>query len=83
MDFLWNLEHNAPFHHFAYFRLLAFTGLRRGEALALSKSDINHNEKSLTISRTLSEDENGNTIINNYTKSGIADEGAETGTLPR
>lgn len=78
MDFLWYLEHHAPFHHFVYFRILAFTGLRRGEALALRKSDINHNEKSITVSRTLSEDEDGNTIISEYTKSGNADEGAET-----
>lgn len=36
-----------------YFRLLAYSGMRKGEALALTWSDINFIDNSLTISKTL------------------------------
>ena len=68
------MEKHGEFNQFVYFRLLAFTGLRRSEALALKKSDININERSLSISRTLAEDEYKSTIVSNYTKTGNAED---------
>lgn len=72
--FLELMEKHGEFNQFVYFRLLAFTGLRRSEALALKKSDININERSLSISRTLAEDEYKSTIVSNYTKTGNAED---------
>lgn len=36
-----------------FFRVLAFTGLRRGEAYALTWNDINFKEKTLSVTKTL------------------------------
>lgn len=41
---------NPVFH--AFFRLLFWTGMRRGEALALFKSDV-HNDKTITITKSV------------------------------
>lgn len=48
---------------FIFFRLLAFTGVRKGEALALQWTDIDFNAKKLTIDKTVSVDLDGNTIV--------------------
>lgn len=45
------------------FRLLAFSGMRKGEALALEWRDINLEDKTVTINKTLSRGENNSLII--------------------
>jgi len=51
--FLKCLEKGSNFKSYVLFRLLAFTGMRRGEALALTWEDININEKELRINKAL------------------------------
>lgn len=46
-----------------FFRLLAFTGMRKSEALALQWQDINLFNQTLTIGKTLALDEDGKIII--------------------
>lgn len=41
------------------FRVLAFTGLRKGELLALVWSDVDLNKRTLTVSKTLAKASNG------------------------
>lgn len=48
---------------YAFFFVLAYTGLRRGEALALEWSDIDFNKKSLTVKRTASKGIKNRNII--------------------
>lgn len=47
----------------AFFRLLAFTGMRKSEALALQWNDINFRTGELTIGKTIAVDENGEIVI--------------------
>ncbi|EGO8312104.1 site-specific integrase [Enterococcus faecalis] len=47
----------------AFFRLLAFTGMRKSEALALQWQDIDFFNHKLTIGKTLAVDENGQIIV--------------------
>lgn len=46
-------QDNAPLHWKAYIRLLAETGLRRGEALGLKWEDINDKTGEILVKRTL------------------------------
>lgn len=48
---------------FAFFRVLAFTGLRKGEAMALQWQDISFKDKTITVNKTLAELQNGKPII--------------------
>lgn len=48
---------------YALFRVLAFTGMRKGEALALTWSDIDFEQKNITISKTLTRGEESKLII--------------------
>lgn len=48
---------------FTLFRLLAYTGLRRGEALALKWSDIDFNENVVSVKRTLTKGINNKVIV--------------------
>ena len=66
--FLQAFKEVEEYHKFVYFRLLAFTGLRRGEALALKVHDINLDKKSININKTITEDEFGRTIISESPK---------------
>lgn len=52
LDFLYN---ELPFKYYVMFRLLAFTGLRKGELLALDWSDIDFEAKTLRVRKTLAE----------------------------
>lgn len=58
-DFLMEIK-EYDVEWYTFFRLLAFTGIRRGEALALNWSDLKGNE--LSITKTLAHGE-GNKII--------------------
>lgn len=70
MQFLDFMKEHANFYQYAFFRLLAFSGLRRGEAFALQPKDINYINKSIEISKTLTVNEEGKTILSHYTKTG-------------
>lgn len=48
---------------FTFFRILAFIGLRKGEALALTWNDIDFENKLLIINKTLAELKSGQPII--------------------
>lgn len=48
---------------FTFFRVLAFCGLRKGEAMALLWSDIDFNENTISIYKTLAELQSGKPII--------------------
>lgn len=60
MDFVETLEN---YKYYAFFRLLAITGMRKSEALALYKSDLNIFNKTLTIGKTLAIDEFGAILL--------------------
>lgn len=68
ITFLDYYKNHGKFHEYVYFRLLAFSGLRRGEALALYTSDLNHKNKSINVSKTLTTDKKGKTVLSLYTK---------------
>lgn len=54
---------------YAFFRLLAFTGMRPGEALALTWGDFNQNKKTIHVNKTIATGVNGRRLIDN-TKTG-------------
>lgn len=51
------------YKYYAFFRLLAITGMRKSEALALNISDIDLKVKTLTIGKTIAIDEFDNVIL--------------------
>lgn len=51
-------EDGKPFWY-TFYRLLAYTGLRRGEALALTWKDIDFLKSTLTVSKTISRGQDG------------------------
>lgn len=63
VNFLELAKNNLSIKWYAFFRLLAFTGLRRGEALALHWADINIPSKTLSVNKGLTRDKNGKAII--------------------
>lgn len=67
-------QSNKLYYFFAlfdqtFYRLLAFSGLRGGEALALTWKDIDFEEKTLTVSKNLSQTKNGFAVSSPKTKS--------------
>ncbi|WP_412178714.1 tyrosine-type recombinase/integrase [Oenococcus kitaharae] len=56
---LYNKDH---YSRYLFFRLLAFTGMRKGEALALNWSDVDFSNKTLSISKTVVTVESGEVI---------------------
>nr|WP_243114847.1 site-specific integrase [Oenococcus oeni] len=50
------------YSRYLFFRLLAFTGMRKGEALALNWSDVDFSNKTLSISKTVVTVENGEVV---------------------
>ncbi|MHA5107442.1 site-specific integrase [Oenococcus oeni] len=56
---LYNKDH---YERYVFFRLLAFTGMRKGEALALNWDDINLVDKTLSISKTVITVDSGETV---------------------
>ncbi|ATF26400.1 tyrosine-type recombinase/integrase [Brochothrix thermosphacta] len=57
------LETENNYSQFTFFRLLAFSGIRKGEALALKWQDINFTTNTLNINKTLSRGINERRII--------------------
>ena len=57
------LKSNYPFKRFVFFSLLAYTGLRKGEALALTWRDIDFKHHTLTVNKTLAVGKNGSVLI--------------------
>ncbi len=57
------LEVDEGLKWLVFFRVLAFTGIRRGEALALSWCDIDYNNSTISVSKTLSLGLNNKPII--------------------
>lgn len=47
-----------------YFRLLAFTGMRKGESLALLWTDVNFETNQISITKTQSQGEHGRLLVN-------------------
>lgn len=48
---------------YAFFRLLAYSGMRKGEALALTWKDINFNKNTISINKTVTMVENNKLVI--------------------
>jgi integrase len=57
-------KQKKPVKLFTLFHLLAYTGLRKSEALALQWKDIDFTKKTLTVSKTVSRSEDYGLIIN-------------------
>ncbi|HGF8201238.1 site-specific integrase [Enterococcus faecium] len=55
--FLDNVQKNNSTKLYTFFRLLAFTGMRKSEGLALQWEDINFFNKTLKIGKTVAQDE--------------------------
>lgn len=58
-QFLSAAESGRNFRAYVFFRLLAFTGIRKGEALALKWTDIDFNIKTLNINKAVSRKDTG------------------------
>lgn len=69
--FMAALENNNNFRAFVYFRLLAFTGMRKGESLALKWSDIDFEKQTLYINKAVSRSATGLYIQTPKTPSSI------------
>lgn len=68
-EFLKEAEELLAYKHFTFFRLLAFSGIRKGEAFALAWDDIDFTNKTLSISKTVTKKADGkNTIGSPKTK---------------
>lgn len=61
-NFLYCLQSNGKEFWFVFFRLLAYSGLRKGEALALTWEDIDFEDGKITIDKTLAVDKGEDTI---------------------
>lgn len=61
-----NEERNHPYRNIVKLELI--TAMRIGEVLARSQNNIDKKNKKLCIDNTLTEDENGNTILGEHTK---------------
>ena len=63
IEFLDLIKKSNNLKAYTVFHLLAFSGLRQGELLALTWSDINFELKTLTVSKTLTRGENSRLIV--------------------
>ncbi|MBF0710582.1 MULTISPECIES: tyrosine-type recombinase/integrase [unclassified Gemella] len=63
IDFLNIVKENHNHKTYTIFRLLAFTGMRIGEALALEWSDIDFNNSSISINKTIARGTDNKLII--------------------
>ncbi|EUJ25785.1 putative phage integrase [Listeria floridensis FSL S10-1187] len=62
-EFLEAIEQDSAFNY-AFFYLLAFTGIRKGEALALTWEDVDFNSRRLTINKTITRGYKNRLIVN-------------------
>ncbi|MFW7418703.1 tyrosine-type recombinase/integrase [Vagococcus fluvialis] len=62
------IQHYYSEFDLALFRLMAFSGVRVGEALALNWSDIDYENKAVTISKNLSQTKQGYVVSTTKTK---------------
>lgn len=71
IQFLSCLEKESNYKAYALFRLLAFSGMRKGEALALTWNDLNFTTNELRINKALSRGKD-NQLYVKTTKTGVA-----------
>ncbi|MFY0517846.1 tyrosine-type recombinase/integrase [Lysinibacillus sp. UGB7] len=71
IQFLTCLEQESNYKAFALFRLLAFSGMRKGEALALTWSDLIFTTNELRINKALSRGKDNQLYVKS-TKTGVA-----------
>lgn len=62
-EFMEIVKANDNYKHYAYFRLLAFTGMRKSEVLATQWKDIDLFNKSISIGKTIAIDEHGEVVL--------------------
>jgi len=63
IKFLSCLDNKRYYKQYAFFRLLAFSGMRKGEALALNWNDINFKDNEIRINKALARGKNNNFYI--------------------
>lgn len=68
-DFLDFYKYTRPIKEYVLFRLLAYSGIRKGEALALNWSDIDFRHQTIKISKTVTKEDNMLYISTPKTKS--------------
>lgn len=61
--FLQNTKENNSVKLYTFFRLLAYTGMRKSEALALQWEDIDYFNKTITIGKTIAQDEFNQVVL--------------------
>lgn len=71
IEFLSCLEKESNYKAYVFFRLLAFSGIRKGEAFALTWNDLNFTTNELRINKALSQGKN-NRLYVGPTKTGEA-----------
>lgn len=62
-NFLQIVKEQESLKWYSYFRLLAFSGIRRGESLALTWNDLNFKNKTLSINKALAQGENNSLVV--------------------
>lgn len=62
-EFMEIVKANNNYKHYAYFRLLAFTGMRKSEVLATQWKDIDLFNKTISIGKTIAIDEHGEVVL--------------------
>lgn len=81
-EFLEVVEKNDRLKWYAMFRLLAFSGIRRGELLALTWNDIDFKGNTLSITKTLAEGKERRLIVQTpKTKASIREIGLDAITM--
>ncbi|MGC2996169.1 MULTISPECIES: site-specific integrase [Enterococcus] len=63
LDFLNRMEEGFPFIRYTFFSLLAFTGVRKGEALVLTWRDIDFKKKTISVTKTQAVGKNGKLLV--------------------
>lgn len=63
IEFLDRMKDNFPYIRYTFFSLLAFTGLRKGEALVLTWRDIDFKKKIITVNKTQAVGRNGKLLV--------------------
>ncbi len=53
IKFLETVEKTQPYHVFTFFRLVSFSGLRKGEMLALTWDNIDFSKSEIHVKRTI------------------------------